>query len=51
VMITPPRTFTLEQALSFVGDDELLEVTPDALRMRKRVLSVLDRKLQERQGR
>jgi len=48
VMITPPRTFTLEQALSFVGDDELLEVTPDALRMRKRVLSVLDRKLQER---
>ena len=51
VMITPPRQFTLEQALSFIGDDELLEVTPDALRFRKTVLSALDRRLDERRSR
>ena len=51
VMITPPRQFTLEQALSFIGDDELLEVTPDALRFRKRVLSALDRRLDGRRSR
>ncbi len=51
VMITPPRQFTLEQALSFLGDDELLEVTPDALRFRKRILSSLDRRLEERKNR
>ena len=48
VLITPPRLFTLEQALSFIGDDELLEVTPDALRFRKRILSSLDRRLDSR---
>ena len=48
VMITTPRQFTLEQALSFIGDDELLEVTPDALRFRKRTLSSLDRRLEGR---
>lgn len=48
VMITPPRAFTLEQALSFIGDDELLEVTPAALRFRKRILSSLDRRLDDR---
>lgn len=51
VLITPPRQFTLEQALSFIGDDELLEVTPEALRFRKRVLSSLDRRLEERKNR
>ncbi|MGI6296717.1 MAG: translational GTPase TypA [Armatimonadota bacterium] len=50
VLITPPRHFTLEQALSFLGDDELLEVTPDALRFRKRILSGLDRRLEERRS-
>ena len=48
VLITPPRLFTLEQALSFIGDDELLEVTPEALRFRKRILSSLDRRLETR---
>ena len=43
VLITPAKTFLLEQALSFIGDDELLEVTPDALRFRKKILSQLDR--------
>ena len=50
VLITPPRHFILEQALSFIGDDELLEVTPEALRFRKRTLSGLDRRLEERRS-
>ncbi len=50
VMITPPRIYTLEQALSFIGDDELLEVTPDALRFRKRILGDLDRILAGRRA-
>jgi len=51
VLITPAKQFTLEQALSFIGDDELLEVTPEALRFRKRTLSSLDRRLEERRNR
>jgi len=51
VLITPAKQFTLEQALSFIGDDELLEVTPDALRFRKRTLSSLDRRLEDRRSR
>ncbi len=42
--LTPPRKFSLEQALEYIGDDELLEVTPDAIRMRKKILNHLDRK-------
>ncbi|MDR1669404.1 MAG: translational GTPase TypA, partial [Oscillospiraceae bacterium] len=37
--LIPPRIFSLEQALEFIADDELLEVTPRSLRLRKRVLS------------
>ena len=48
MLITPAKTFLLEQALSFIGDDELLEVTPDALRFRKKILSQLDRTLAAR---
>lgn len=50
VLITPPKFFTLEQALSWLGDDELLEITPDALRFRKRILSKLDRTLASRRA-
>jgi GTP-binding protein len=50
VLITPPRPFTLEQALSFIGDDELLEITPDALRFRKYILGKLDRLLASRKS-
>lgn len=50
VLITPAKQFLLEQALSFIGDDELLEVTPDALRFRKRILSELDRTLAARRN-
>lgn len=38
VKLTPPRKLSLEQALEFINDDELVEVTPDAIRLRKRVL-------------
>lgn len=51
VLITPPRVFNLEQALAFIGDDELLEVTPDALRFRKSILGNLERNLAERSAR
>ena len=36
--LTPPRTFSLEQALEFIADDELVEVTPKNIRLRKRIL-------------
>ena len=41
---------SLEEALAFISDDELLEVTPQSLRLRKRNLSALDRKRQRRNG-
>ncbi len=44
VQLTPPRTFTLEEALEFIADDELVEITPKHIRMRKRLLSATDRK-------
>jgi len=36
--LVPPRILSLEQMLEFLADDELLEVTPESLRMRKRLL-------------
>jgi GTP-binding protein len=36
--LTPPKVMSLEQCIEFLGDDELLEVTPDNLRLRKRIL-------------
>ncbi len=41
--LTPPRQLSLEQCLEFLADDELLEVTPENLRLRKRILSHSDR--------
>jgi len=38
IRLTPPRQLNLEQALEFIGDDELVEVTPVAIRLRKRIL-------------
>ncbi len=43
VRLSPPRTFSLEEALEFIEDDELVEVTPDSIRLRKRTLSESDR--------
>ena len=42
--LVPPRTFTLEEALEFINDDELVEITPDAIRLRKKYLTNLDRR-------
>ena len=42
--LVPPIQLTLEYALEFIDDDELVEVTPDAIRLRKRYLTALDRK-------
>ncbi|MCR5067068.1 MAG: translational GTPase TypA [Erysipelotrichaceae bacterium] len=44
MLLTPPIQLTLEYALEFIGDDELVEVTPDAIRLRKRWLTDLERK-------
>ena len=44
VVLKPPRAMTLEIALEFIEDDELVEVTPDAIRLRKRSLKELDRR-------
>ncbi|MDO4536665.1 MAG: translational GTPase TypA [Coriobacteriales bacterium] len=44
VQLTPPRTFSLEEALEYVMDDELVEITPVHIRMRKRILNETDRR-------
>jgi len=44
VVLRPPRQLTLEIALEFIEEDELVEVTPDAIRLRKRFLRHIDRK-------
>ncbi len=44
VRLTPPRLMSLEQAISYIGNDELVEVTPKAIRLRKRHLDPNDRK-------
>ena len=43
VHLFPPRVMSLEQALEWIADDEMLEVTPKSLRLRKRVLSTVER--------
>ena len=49
VILTPPVRHSLEQALEFIDDDELVEVTPKAIRLRKKSLKEMDRKRDERQ--
>ncbi|MCX6994621.1 MAG: translational GTPase TypA [Chlamydiae bacterium] len=44
IILTPPRKFTLEQAIDYIEDDEQIEVTPSFIRMRKRHLKEGDRK-------
>ncbi len=48
IKLAPPREFSLEQALEYISDDELLEVTPTNLRMRKKILNHLERKRADR---
>jgi len=49
VVLTPPIRFTLEQAMEFIDDDELIEVTPTSVRLRKRNLRENERKRSERE--
>jgi len=49
IRLTPPRRPTLEQAIAYIGDDELVEVTPKAIRLRKQVLNPSFRKKRVRE--
>jgi GTP-binding protein len=44
IQLTPPVVFTLEEALEYIEDDELVEITPVSIRLRKRILNAADRK-------
>jgi len=44
ILLTPPIQLTLEYAVEFIADDELVEVTPTSIRIRKRFLKDTDRK-------
>lgn len=44
IILVPPSRFTLEQAIDYIQDDELVEVTPQTIRLRKKYLSEIDRK-------
>lgn len=48
IALVPPVRFTLEQALEFIEDDELVEVTPVSIRLRKKLLTESDRKRADR---
>ena len=48
VRLTPPIQLTLESAVEFIADDELVEITPKSIRLRKRHLSGIERKRQAR---
>ena len=44
VLLEPPRKMSLEDAMGYIADDELIEVTPKSIRLRKRLLNASDRK-------
>ena len=48
IRLTPPRRLSLEQAIAYIEDDELVEVTPDSIRLRKRYLDPHERKKHQR---
>ena len=50
ILLTPPVKFSLEQALEFINDDELVEVTPDNIRLRKKLLKEYERKRASRES-
>ncbi len=43
LILTPPKIFSLEQAIEFIGEDELIEVTPKTIRLRKKILNTANR--------
>jgi|SRR5579863_5996492 len=50
IVLTPPRRLSLEQAIEFIAEDELVEITPKSIRLRKRHLSDHDRKRLAKRG-
>jgi GTP-binding protein len=50
MLLIPPRRMSLEQAIAYIEDDELVEVTPGAVRLRKRYLDSHERKRRERRA-
>ncbi len=50
IMLEPPRELTLEGALEYIEDDELIEVTPQSIRLRKRMLNSVDRRKLSREA-
>jgi GTP-binding protein len=50
IRLTPPKRMTLEQAIAYIQDDELVEVTPKSIRLRKRHLDPNERKKQSRRS-
>jgi len=50
IILTPPIRFSLEQALEFIDDDELVEVTPASVRLRKKLLTENERKRESRKA-
>jgi GTP-binding protein len=50
LVLSPPIRYSLEQSLEFLDDDELLEITPGSLRLRKKLLKESDRKRESRQA-
>ena len=50
VRLTTPRRMTLEQAIAWIEDDELVEVTPNSIRLRKRWLDPHERKRKAREA-
>ena len=50
IILTPPIRFSLEQALEFIDDDELVEVTPAGVRLRKKLLTENERKRESRKA-
>lgn len=48
IILTPPRVFTLEQAIDYIEEDELAEITPNEIRLRKRYLTENERKKHSR---
>ena len=50
LVLTPPVRYSLEQSLEFLDDDELLEITPSSLRLRKKLLRESERKRESRKA-
>ena len=50
ILLKPPRDMSLEMALEYIEEDELVEVTPTKIRLRKKILKETDRRRIARQG-